>query len=214
MPATAPPPTCRPSRRRFASLLALALLGRAGSAPAAPATTVFSCRDDDGQLITSDRPIDDCADRPMAVHGADGRVRREIEAPPTEEELQQQAEEAAWRRANRRELEARSQRDRVLVEQYRSMAALERARARELGLIEQRASLIRARIRVAEDHLRENARSTRSGASEMKTRQAAVIRGELADDRAALAALDQEAAELKRRYDADAQRLRALRAER
>ena len=90
----------------------------------------YSCRDANGRLLTSDRPIMECMNREQKVHNADGTLRRVIEAPLTAEQKRQREEEKARKEAEQERAEQERRRDQILLSSYSSVAAIEQARAR------------------------------------------------------------------------------------
>ncbi|MEZ5738722.1 MAG: hypothetical protein R3E68_04125 [Burkholderiaceae bacterium] len=46
-----------------------------------PKPSIFTCIDDQGRRLTSDRPIDACANRPMRELRLDGAIKRDIPPP-------------------------------------------------------------------------------------------------------------------------------------
>lgn len=107
---------------------------------------IFTCRNASGQLITSDRPLPECGDRPVRELTPNGRVVREIPAPLTP---QQRAERAAQEERERRlqEQQAEERRlDRLLLSRYDSVEAIEAARKRSLEVSEEGAKSARDRM--------------------------------------------------------------------
>jgi hypothetical protein len=117
--------------------------------PNAPA--IYSCIDDKGRRITSDRPIPECIAREQRIHNKDGSLRDV--RPPTltaEERAEIEARErkAAETRLAQREAERR---DRNLMMRYRDEAAHQKARAAALDTV-------KVAIKASEVRLKELAR--------------------------------------------------------
>ncbi len=106
--------------------LSLALL------PAWSQAQIFTCKDASGRTISADRPIPECANRPMREISREGWVRREIAAPLTAEQKRQLQLQDEQRKAQQAALEEQRQFDRVLMMRYGSEASIEAARRREL----------------------------------------------------------------------------------
>ena len=112
--------------------LSLALL------PVCSQAQIFTCKDAAGRTISSDRPIQECANRPMREMSRDGWVRREIPAPLTAEQKRQLQLQDEQRKVQQVALEEQRQFDRVLMMRYGSEASIEAARRRELLLLQEK----------------------------------------------------------------------------
>lgn len=108
--------------------LSLALL------PVCSQAQIFTCKDAAGRMLSADRPIQECANRPMREISREGWVRREIAAPLTAEQKRQLQLQDEQRKAQQVALEEQRQFDRVLMMRYSSEASIETARKRELQL--------------------------------------------------------------------------------
>lgn len=106
--------------------LSLALL------PPCSQAQIFTCKDASGRMLSADRPIQECANRPMREMSREGWVRREIPAPLTAEQKQQLQLQQEQRKAQQAALDEQRQFDRVLMLRYSSEASIEAARKREL----------------------------------------------------------------------------------
>lgn len=131
-------------RRDLLPLLLLLVIGPTLVQTAA-ANGIYTCVDDRGRRLTSDRPILECRDREQRILNRDGSTRGML--PPSltaEERAEKEARE-------RREAEARSaladavRRDRLLLSRYPNLEAHASARAAalEVGRIAIRASELR-----------------------------------------------------------------------
>jgi hypothetical protein len=116
---------------------ALAAPAWAQSQPGVPASGVgiYTCVDDQGRKLTSDRPIAACTNREQRVLNKDGSLRRVV--PPTMTAEERAEREAAERRA---ELQRAAQadavrRDRNLVARFPNEAAHNRAREAALDAV-------------------------------------------------------------------------------
>jgi hypothetical protein len=152
------------ARHRFVSsapgavstaLLVLAIAFAAGGAKAQPSgakpasgSGIYTCTDDRGRRITSDRPIVDCNSKEQRVLNSDGSLRAVRPPQLTADEL---AEKEARERAS---VEARSaqadavRRDRNLLHRYKTEAS--HNRAREAAVDNVRAAINVTRARQAE----------------------------------------------------------------
>ena len=204
--------------RPGARLVLTALLAAAPVAgswpPAASAQSIFTCKDARGHTLTSDRPIPECAQRPMRELAANGALKREIAAPLTPEQLQQKALENEQRLAaenKRRQLESR---DKALLIAFANVAALERARQRQIDDSNDDITAAQKRMIALHKELIETqaaALGTKGRpVSEGLKRRTVQIAQAILDDDAVIAKRRAEQVELNERFDEDARRLRFL----
>ncbi len=101
-------------------------------AQTAPPLKIYTCRDASGRMITSDRPIPECADRVQRELGETGNVIKEIPPPMSIKERQIfEAQQEEKRKELVRQQEG-ARRDRALLI-YKTEADLEMARQRSLS---------------------------------------------------------------------------------
>jgi hypothetical protein len=134
--------------RLGALLLLLMLTGGAAQAQTATASGIYTCVDDRGRRLTSDRPIADCAHKEQQILNRDGSLRSTVPATLTAEERAEK--EARDRRAaeQRAAQQDAVRRDRNLLARYPDEAAHKRARESALDNV-------RSAIRNSEQRLRE-----------------------------------------------------------
>ena len=90
---------------------------------------IYSCVDEKGRKLTSDRPIAECMDRPQKELNPSGTVRRVLAPPPTAKDR------AALEEKEKQDAEARLQqaedkrRDRALLSRYPDRASHDKERA-------------------------------------------------------------------------------------
>ncbi|MCK9515868.1 MAG: DUF4124 domain-containing protein [Ottowia sp.] len=146
-----------------ALLTCLAALGLASGNAAEQ--EIYTCVDDAGNTITSDRPIPACSDRAQRVLGRSGTTLRIVEPEPTaaerEAEERRQRAEAQQQRRERARLRELAQRDRALLIRYPDHAAHEHARKAALEQID-------AAISAATSHIAVLARERRSLDTELE----------------------------------------------
>lgn len=99
---------------------------------------IFTCRDAAGRMLSSDRPIPECANRPMRELSREGVVRRDIAAPLTAEQKRQVQLQEEQRKTQEAGREAQRQFDRVLMMRYSSEASIETARQRDMLLLQEK----------------------------------------------------------------------------
>lgn len=118
--------------RAACTLAAFVLLGAAPVAATAQAKAgggIYTCVDDKGRRITSDRPIPECLAREQQQLNRDGSLRRTVPPAQTAEERAEQ-EQRERRAAEARALQADAVRqDRTLLQRYKSPEDHQRARA-------------------------------------------------------------------------------------
>lgn len=136
---------------RLQGATALILLMLAGAAPAqqAPAASgIYTCTDDKGRRLTSDRPIAECVARDQQILNRDGSVKGVHPPVPTAEERAER--EARERKANAERMAQMEavRRDKNLLARYRDEAAHRKAREAALDTV-------RLAIKATEDRLKE-----------------------------------------------------------
>ena len=214
---------CRLPAWRAGGVAVALVLGAAWAAPAwaqssgagfGNGASVYTCVDDRGNRLTSDRPIPECNAREQRVLNHDGSLRRVIPPPLTADERAER--EAAERRAALvRAAQADAvRRDRNLVNRYPDEATHRNAREKALDTV-------RAAIKATEARLKELAAERKPLFDEaefykgkplpMRLRQA--IDGNDAAVDAQKNSAQNQAVELERinrLYDAELERLRRL----
>ena len=200
---------------------ALALMGLVSAplwaqpaAPASGAGGIYTCVDDQGRRLTSDRPIAECSGREQRVLNRDGSLRNVL--PPT-----LTADERAEKEArDRRMAEARTaqsdavRRDRNLMQRYPNEAAHQKAREAALDNV-------RAAMGASEQRLRELAAERKPLTDEAEFYKGRtvppVLKGQLdANDaavdaqRSAMLGQQTELGRVNRLYDAELERLKKL----
>jgi len=112
-------------------------MAQAGTDPATAATAIYTCVDDRGNKLTSDRPIPACIGKEQRVLNRDGSLRRVI--PPTLTADERAEQEAVERRtATIRAAQADAmRRDRNLMARFPNEAAHRKAREASLENVRQ-----------------------------------------------------------------------------
>lgn len=197
-----------------AALVLLLALAAAAPGLRAQAGGIYTCIDDKGRRLTSDRPIPECLAKEQRVLNRDGSLK-EVRPPALspEERAQQEARERqqSEQRAAQAEL---ARRDRNLLQRYRDEVAHQRAR--EAALEPSRRAQASLQARVAE---LTSERAPLLAEVEFYKGQAlpSRLKARLDANDAALAALKDsgaaqqaEAARLNRLFDTELDRLRRL----
>jgi chromosome segregation ATPase len=106
----------------------LLLLPALVAAQGQPVDGIYSCIDERGRRITSDRPIPECVSREQRVLNRDGSVKATRPPTPTaEERAEQEARERAAAQLRQEQAEL-VRRDRNLMQRYRNEEAHRKAR--------------------------------------------------------------------------------------
>jgi hypothetical protein len=116
---------------------------------------IFMCKDVAGKTYSSDRPIPECADRPVREFGRDGTIRREIPAPPTAEEKRQKKLQEENHKAEALAAEEQMKTDRVILARYANEKDIEAARKRSLDLVQDQVKREEVSVAAAEKQLKE-----------------------------------------------------------
>ena len=202
------------------ALLYLLLVATGGAAGASaqdarnPATaSIYTCRDASGRTLSSDRPIPECSNRAMRELSPAGHLRREIEAPPTPDQLRQR-EQAEQRRLQQVEQQRQAEaRDRALLMTYGNLQSLEASRKRQLADLQRDIGIVETRLSATSKEL-ERAKAELAGvgaqASPPAYNRAEDVSRVLSADAHRLSKLRSEVAQLNERFDDDARRLRTL----
>ena len=108
----------------FTFTLAFGFASTASLFSYASAQGIYTCKDQYGRNLKSDRPIPECADREQRVLNADGSVKGVIASP--EEQSKREADERRRREDFAAQNEQR-RRDRVLIQRFPDVSTWERA---------------------------------------------------------------------------------------
>lgn len=174
---------------------------------------MYTCKDDNGRVITSDRAIPECAKRTMREMNVYGVVTSEHAAPLTAEQLKQKRiDDELLRIANLKRRQEQS-RDKALLIAYPTMASLESVRELQINDLRSEVAIIEKRM--TKDHL-----LLRSAQSEAKgqTGLAAVTAKKKVEEIAASILADNDIVQrlrgdierTRQRFDEDAKRLKQL----
>lgn len=99
---------------------------------------IYTCKDAAGHLLTSDRPIPECANRSMFVRKTLGQNPREIPAPLTPEERRKADEEQEKQKSEMLLEEQQKREDQHLLANYKSESDIELARQRSLEFVKEK----------------------------------------------------------------------------
>jgi flagellar biosynthesis GTPase FlhF len=99
---------------------------------------IYSCKDANGHLITSDRPIPECADRPFTVRKYVGQAPREVPRPLSPDERKKAEQEEERRKQEFMIEEQQKKQERYLLAHYRNEEDLERDRKEKLAAVREK----------------------------------------------------------------------------
>lgn len=116
----------------------------------------YSCKDNAGHIVTSDRPIPECAKKSTQVFQDNGVLKNEIPAPPTPEERRAEQLLEQQRAVDAVRQDAIKQEQRYLTAHYRNEKAIEVARKHAIDEVEAKISVETATIGTATAALRKN----------------------------------------------------------
>lgn len=200
----------------LAAAVALPLLRSAPvlAQAAAPVNGIYTCVDERGRRLTSDRPIPECNAKEQRVLNRDGSLR--TVRPPTltaEERFEQEARDR--QAAEQRTMQAdAARRDRNLLQRYRSEAAHQKAREAALESVRTVQRLTRVRLAdLARDRkpLLDEAEFYKGRNLPARLRQQLDANdAAIAAQNDAVAAQDAEIERINRFYDIELERLRKL----
>jgi hypothetical protein len=137
------------SRTRTAVWLSLAIM------PVWAHAQIYVCKDANGRTMTSDRPIPECAARPMRELGNNGVTRREIAAPLTAAQKHQREIEADRLRSEAEAALEVRRRDLAMLERFRSEGEINAARKRAIEDIQENIKRETVTLALAEKSLKE-----------------------------------------------------------
>ncbi|MBK1689876.1 DUF4124 domain-containing protein [Rubrivivax gelatinosus] len=205
-----------PARWLIAALASLAggVLAATPQPSSRSADGIYTCIDDNGRKITSDRPIPECVAREQRLLNRDGSLRRVVPPTPTADERAEiEARERRAAEARAAQADA-ARRDRNLMARYPNEEAHQRAREAALDTV-------RVAIRASEQRLKLLASDRKPMLDEAefypgkplppKLRQSLDANDAATEaQRAAMANQEAELVRINRLYDAELDRLRRL----
>lgn len=202
------------ARLALAALAGTLLLMPLQVSAQAKGSGIYTCIDDKGRRLTSDRPIPECTAKEQKLLNRDGSVRGTV--PPTLTPEERLAKEAQERKANEARLAQAdaTRRDRSLMSRYPDEAAHRKARESSLDTV-------RLAAKASETRLKELARERKPLMDEAefyknKTMPAKLkaqldaVDAAVEAQRAAGVTQEAERARINRLYDIELERLRRL----
>jgi PBP1b-binding outer membrane lipoprotein LpoB len=175
---------------------------------------IYTCKDATGRVITSDRPMIECANSAIRVLRPDGATKRLIPAPLNEEQkLQKEIADAKAREETAR-LRDQKQRDGALTAAFPTMKALEDSRKRQIAEINAEIDTSKKRIESKYPDLKKATAEMefyrkQAAPYDVKSRIQLAANAILVEDQL-IQAKRGEIQALNEKYDSDAKRLREL----
>lgn len=203
------------SPRKFVCLLALGLLLPAVGAHAANVSTIKKCKDSAGRWHYGDTAAAECAKSKITVMSEEGTTKKEIAAPPTEQELKEREAQRETIEAEQARAAERARKDTLLLSTYgveddiiyirdRKIAQVEASvKASEETLKPLRAALTRMEAQAADE-------SKDAKAAEATAKNIEMTRAQIARHEAAIAIKRQEQEALRKQYTEELERYREL----
>jgi hypothetical protein len=196
-----------------AALMVLAVIWTSGPAPVS-AQSIYTCKDEHGRALSSDRPIPECAHRPMLELNNSGVVKREISAPLTKEQLRQKDLDEQQKRVVENLRRQQESRDKGLMLAFANVDALERTRTRQVDDINDNIAAAQRRMISSHQELKvaQAAADAIKGrpVPEAMLRRIRQIAQVILDDDALIVKLRAEHEQINQQFDRDAIRLRML----
>lgn len=96
---------------------------------------IIMCKDASGRTLTSDRPIPECADRPIRQYSNNGILKKDIAAPLTAEQKREKQIQEDKAKAELAAAEEQRKSDRALLARYRSEDDIAYARKRDCDVV-------------------------------------------------------------------------------
>lgn len=95
----------------------------------------YTCKDNSGHVISSDRPIPECADKSTQIFKENGTLKAHIPAPPTPEQRKAAEIQEQQREKDAQHQEELKREQLFFISHYPNENAIELARTRELDAI-------------------------------------------------------------------------------
>jgi hypothetical protein len=202
------------SRKAVTSGFLLSVVLLSAGLPDLVHAEIFSCKDEAGRVITSDRPIPECSRRDIRVLRQDGLAKGVIPAPLTDDQRKQRDADLEIKRQKDNQERERLSRDRALVAAYPDIAALEVQRKRQIQDVQVEIEAAKKRILLKEPDLKE-ARAElefyrgKKVPGNVNHKIALAASAILVEDEL-IRAKQQEMLTVNSKFDADAKRLREI----
>lgn len=176
---------------------------------------IFRCKNAEGKVITSDRPIPECVNRGMKVYSNAGRFKNDIAPPLTPEEKQKNALDAERKRREQIEEQDRKKEERYFLAHYQSEADVEAARKRAVDSFTEKKRLANEQLESLsqlilglQEELKNSKKTTRE--FESIRQRADDLSSNVNNTRKSIAFYDQEIERTNKEYEETLRRYRAI----
>jgi hypothetical protein len=143
-------------RAGIAGLISVGLVLALSSASVWAQNRIYTCKDDKGKTITSDRPLQECMDREQRILGKDGTLIQKIDAPLTADQKAARAAEDQKKRQEDDRRREQMRKDKALVNTYENVDDLESKRQRSLQQVEREARESEKRMAILQKQANDN----------------------------------------------------------
>lgn len=118
---------------------------------------VYTCRDANGRILTSDKPLQECQDREQRILGKDGTTIQVIPAPLTNEQKAAREVELAKKKEEDDRRREQLRKDKALLNTYENVDDIDSKRQRALQQVEREARESEKRMAILEKQASDNA---------------------------------------------------------
>jgi len=122
-----------------------------------PKGRVYTCKDANGKLLTSDRPLPECQGREQRILGKDGTTVQIIEAPLTDDQKAAREVELTKKKVEDDRRREQFRRDKALLNTYENADDIDSKRQRALQQVEREARESEKRMNQLEKQAADNA---------------------------------------------------------
>lgn len=176
---------------------------------------IFRCTNAEGKLVTSDRPIPECANRTVKVYKNNGYFKKEIAPPISAEERKRLELEAEKRKAQQLADEERKREERYLLAHYQDENDIQTARKRAVDALLEKKRLANEQLQglsqiIASLQLELNNSKKSSKEFDSMRQRADDLTASISNSRSAITFYDQEIARTNQEYDQTLQRYRQV----
>ena len=141
----------------FVIVLALGLASAGSWAQTSTKGRVYTCKDANGKVLTSDRPLPECQGREQRILGKDGTTVQVIEAPLTDEQKAAREVELAKKKQEEDRRREQFRKDKALLNTYENADDIDSKRQRALQQVEREARESEKRMNLLEKQAADNA---------------------------------------------------------
>jgi hypothetical protein len=176
---------------------------------------IFRCVNAEGKLVTSDRPLPECANRTVKVYKNNGHFKNEIAPPPSAEEKRRIELEAEKKKAQQLADGERKREERYLLAHYEDEGDIEVARKRAVDALLEKKRLATEQLQGLSQlisSLQSELKNSKKSSKEFDSmrQRADDLNLRITNNRNAISFYDQEIARTNREFDQTLQRYRQV----